>query len=77
MGEMIGICRQSVSEIENKHVLARDSTWQRLCEYQEIRELSDRTESLPKDYWRNCLLEVTLAEKGDTFPVSPLRRRIS
>jgi DNA-binding XRE family transcriptional regulator len=57
LGNLIGICRQSVSEIENEHVLARDSTWHRFCEYVEIRQLSERMAGLPENYWRDCLLE--------------------
>jgi len=71
MGEMIGICRQSVSKIENEHVLARDSTWYQFCEYVEVRQVSERMAGLPENYWRDCLLE---AEKGDIIPMTPLRR---
>jgi hypothetical protein len=54
---MIGICRQSVSKIENEHVLARDSTWHQFCKYAEIRQLSERMAGLPENYWRDCLPE--------------------
>jgi DNA-binding XRE family transcriptional regulator len=74
LGKMIGICRQSVSKIENEHVLARDSTWHQFCEYAEIRQLSERMAGLPESYWRDCLTEDESAEKGDIFRMAPLRR---
>ena len=77
LGKMIGICRQSVSKIENEHVLARDSTWHQFCEYAEIRQLSERMAGLPENYWRDCLFEDELVQKGDIFPMTPLRRSLN
>ncbi len=31
LGEIIGVCRQSVSEIENAHVMPHPSTWDNFC----------------------------------------------
>lgn len=76
LGKMVGICRQSVSEIENEHVLARDSTWHQFCKYAKIRQLSERMARLPQNYWRDYLFEDEQAEKGDSFPMTPPRRII-
>jgi DNA-binding XRE family transcriptional regulator len=65
LGKLIGICRQSISEIENACVTPHDSTWDRFCEH-ESRGQEPGIEHLPEHYWRDCLLEDELAEKGDT-----------
>lgn len=77
LGKMMGICRQSVSKIENEHVLARDSTWHQFCEYAEIRQLSERMAGLPENYWRDCLPEDKSAEKGDILRMTRLRRSLN
>ena len=32
LGEIIGICRQSVNEIERRHVKPHEGTWDEFCE---------------------------------------------
>ena len=32
LGEIIGICRQSISEIETAKVMPHESTWDRFCD---------------------------------------------
>ena len=32
LGELIDICRQSISEIENAHTMPHATTWSRFCE---------------------------------------------
>jgi DNA-binding XRE family transcriptional regulator len=64
LGKMIGICRQSVSKIENEHVLARDSTWHQFCEYAEIHQLSERMAGLPENYWRDASLKMSRQKKA-------------
>ena len=32
LGEIINLCPQSVSEIENRRVMPHQSTWERFCE---------------------------------------------
>ena len=67
LGKMIGICRQSVSKIENEHALARDSTWHQFCEYAEIRQLSERMAGLPENYWRDASLKMSRQKKATFF----------
>jgi DNA-binding XRE family transcriptional regulator len=68
LGRYIGLCRQSVSEVENCRVTPHDSTWDRFCDYEREGQESG-IEHLPKHYWRNCLIEEQ-AQKGDTFCAS-------
>jgi len=69
LGEYIGLCRQSVNEVEKCRVTPHDSTWNRFCGYErEARQPG--IAHLPKNYWRDCLIEDERAQKGDTLCAS-------
>ena len=69
LARYVGLCRQSVNQIENCRVTPHDSTWDRFHNF-ERRGQEPGIEHLPKHYWRDCLLEDERAQKGDTFCVS-------
>jgi hypothetical protein len=69
LGRFIGLCRQTVNEIENRRVMPHDSTWDRFCEY-EVRGQELGIGHLPEHYWRDCLLGGESAAKGDSICAS-------
>jgi DNA-binding XRE family transcriptional regulator len=66
LGELVGVCRQTVSEIENSRVMPHDSTWQRFAEY-ESKGDEPANQHLQAGYWADCLVEEEMTSKGDTF----------
>jgi DNA-binding XRE family transcriptional regulator len=69
LGRVVGLCRQTVSEIENRHVTPHDATWDRFCEH-EGRTQEPGIGHLPEHYWRDCLINDEAATKGDTICAS-------
>jgi DNA-binding XRE family transcriptional regulator len=69
LGKLIGLCRQAVSEIENRRVMPHNSTWERFCEY-ESEGQNCGVGHLPKDHWQRCQIELELSTKGDTLCAS-------
>ena len=53
LAELVGICRQSVSEIERHHVMLRRSTWNRFVDLETRHEEARRvSESMEPFFWR-------------------------
>ena len=64
LGEFMGICRQSVNEIENRRVMPHPSTWRKFSEL-ESRHNQPRI-VFPKHWLRGFAFDKELSRKGDT-----------
>jgi DNA-binding XRE family transcriptional regulator len=62
LAEIIGICRQSISEIENARVMPHPSTWNHFCEL-EARHNQPKID-LSGNWLREFISEIS-AQKGD------------
>ena len=57
LAQIIGVCRQSVSRIENCRALANRSTWEKFCNPKSIPNEAE-IGHLPEHYWRDRLQEL-------------------
>lgn len=62
LGEIIGVCRQSVNEIENRRVMPHPSTWAR---FSELEARHNRPKIVLSGNWLHELISEISAEKGD------------